>query len=98
MIGAAAFVLYPQVLRHPPKATYPMPRTAGEANLQDIDYLARVMDVDRSFTPEARAAFRAGIADLEHRAGDLSPAQLEMEASRLVALADNGHTGVRGVS
>jgi hypothetical protein len=83
----------PQVSRRPPAPAYPAPRSADEANRQDLDYLA-----DRSFTPAARAAFGAGVADLERRAGDLSPAQLETEVSRLVALADNGHTGVRGVS
>src|SRR5207244_4516485 len=97
LLAGAAFVLYPQVLKRPPAATYPAPRSAAEANLQDLDYLARVMDVDRSFSPEAKAAFSAGIAELESRAATMSPPQLEMQASRLVALADNGHTGVRGV-
>ena len=98
LMGAAAFILYPEVLKSPPAATYPKPTNVAEANLQDIDYLEQVVAVDRSFSPEAMAAFSAGIAELKGRAASLSPAQLEMEASRLTALADNGHTGVRGVS
>jgi hypothetical protein len=98
LMGAAAFILYPEVLKSPPVATYPKPTNATEANLQDIDYLEQIIAVDRSFSPETMAAFSARIAELKGRAASLSPAQLEMEASRLTALADNGHTGVRGVS
>jgi hypothetical protein len=98
LMGGAAFILYPEVLRSPPAAAYPTPANAEEANLQDIDYLAQIVAVDRSFTPDSMAAFSAGIAELKSRAASLSPAQLEMEASRLVALADNGHTSVTGVS
>lgn len=97
-LGAAVYVIYPQILKAEPTASYPRPRNTAEANLQDIDFLGRLIEVDRSFTPEARAAFSAGIADLKGRAGELSPTQLEMEAARLVALADNGHTNVKGVS
>src|SRR5260370_19330955 len=98
LMGAAGFILYPEVLKSPPAATYPTPTNATEANLQDIDYLEQIVAVDRSFSPEAMAAFSAGIAKLKGRAASLSPAQLEMEASRLTAIADNGHTRVRGVS
>jgi hypothetical protein len=97
LVGGIAFILYPQVLKPHPEASYPAPQDAAEASLQDIDYLGRLIEIDRSFSPAARATFSAGIADLKGRAAELSPAELEMEAARLVALADNGHTNVRGV-
>jgi len=34
LVGAAAFVLYPQMIRRPPAAAYAVPRSAEEANLQ----------------------------------------------------------------
>lgn len=98
LAGGLAFILYPQILKAAPEASYPAPQSLEEANRQDIDFLARLLEIDRTFSPEARAAFSAGIAALQPRAGDLSPAELEMEAARLIALADNGHTNVRGVS
>src|SRR5437870_13737338 len=89
VVGAAGFVLYPQVLRRPPIATYPMLRTAEEANLQDLDYLARVMEVDRSFSPEAKAAFGAGSADLMGWAYGLSRARRDiLSALRIARAAD----------
>jgi hypothetical protein len=98
LLGGAAFILYPEVLKSPPAAAYRTPANAAEANLQDIDYLEQIVALDRSFSPDAMAAFSTGVAELKSRAASLSPAQLEMEASRLMALADNGHTCVRGVS
>src|SRR5687768_7437007 len=62
LTGAAAFVLYPQILKPPPKADYSAAQSTEEANLQDIDYLGRLIEIDRSFGPEAKAAFIAGVA------------------------------------
>jgi hypothetical protein len=98
LLGGAAFILYPEVVRSPPAAAYRTPANDEEANLQDIDYLGQIVAVDRSFTPDSRAAFSTDMAALKTRAARLSPAQLEMEISRLMALADNGHSNVRGVS
>jgi hypothetical protein len=97
LVGGIAFILYPQVLKPHPEASYPAPLSAAEANLQDIEYLGRLLEIDRSFSPAARMAFSTGIADLEGQAAELSPAELEMASARLAALADNGHTNVRGV-
>ena len=65
-------------------------------NLQDLALLRRLPDVDPSFTPETSRAFRQQVDALAARAADLDPAALEMGAARAVALADNGHTNIRG--
>lgn len=78
-----------------PAYNYPQPKSLAEARQQDLDYLKKLATLDGSFTPETRAAFLAGIAALEPKAGDLDTPQFAMDVSRLVALADNGHTNVR---
>lgn len=97
MIAAGAFILYPQILKSAPTPDFPPARNAEEANRQDIEHLGRLVEIDRSFTPDAKRKFLAGIEELAGRAASLTAADLEMQASRLVALADNGHTNIRGV-
>ncbi len=65
--------------------------SAVEAN-QDLQYLARLPEVDRSFTPETRAEYARRIAALRERAADLTPAQLLMGVAHAAAAAANGHT------
>ena len=77
-----------------PKASYPMPRDAAEANAQDLDYLARLPEVDRSFSETTKAQFLQRVASLRARAADLSRPQLLMGAAEAAAAADNPHTNV----
>ncbi|HET7174861.1 MAG TPA: hypothetical protein VFK21_02530 [Gammaproteobacteria bacterium] len=74
---------------------YQKPRSHAEAMRQDLDYLDKFPELDRSFDAKSRAEFHAGVAALEARADTLTVADLAMQASRLLALADNGHTNVR---
>ena len=78
-----------------PAYNYTKPASLTEARRQDLDYLKKLATLDGSFTPASRAEFLAGIAALEPKAGDLDTPQFAMDVSRLVALADNGHTNVR---
>lgn len=78
-----------------PAYTYTQPKSLTEARRQDLDYLKKLATLDGSFTAATRAEFLAGIAALEPQAGDLDTPQFAMDVSRLVALADNGHTNVR---
>jgi hypothetical protein len=43
-----------------PKADYPAPGSALEAQRQDLDYFAKAMALDRSFAPAARIAVKNG--------------------------------------
>lgn len=79
--------------RVPPPA-FPAPRDTAQANLQDLDYLARLPEVERSFTPETRAEFMRRIARLRERAKDLDRGELLMGVAQAVAAADNPHTNV----
>jgi len=78
-----------------PAYHYPAPTSRAEAMRQDLDYLDKFPELDRSFDAKSRAAFHAGVAALKSRAGTLAVADLAMQASRLLALADNAHTNVR---
>jgi len=79
---------------HVPEARYPFAKNDADANVQDVDYLARLTEVDRSFSEEARAEFARRVAKLKERAAPLSRGELLMGIARAVAVADNPHTNV----
>src|SRR5690242_2355512 len=49
----------------PPPLDYPKPTSAVEAQRQDLDYFRKVMALDRSFSPSARAEAERRIAVLQ---------------------------------
>src|SRR3569833_2534556 len=53
----------------PPRADYPTPKSALEAQRQDLDYFLRAMALDRAFSATAREAARARIHALQARPG-----------------------------
>ena len=75
-------------------AHFPVPQDLAEAERQDLDYLARLPTVDRSFSDAAAQAFSRQVAELRARAGTLSRAQFLLGVAQAVALADNAHTNV----
>jgi hypothetical protein len=77
-----------------PKPDYPAPAKRAEANLQDLDYLARLTSIDISFSPEAEARFRRAIDALRARAAMSSPEQFFMGVAEALALSGNAHTNV----
>jgi hypothetical protein len=86
-MGAAA-----QTHPHTQDAAAPAP-SGGEARRADIAaFRSQFLDVDRSYSDAARAEAVARLAELEARADAVSGAYFELELSRIVALADNGHT------
>jgi hypothetical protein len=74
------------------KPAFPPPRDETEARQQDLDYLAQLPTIDRSFTPATKSEFSQGIAALRTRAAELSPPQFLMGIAEAVARANNGHT------
>jgi hypothetical protein len=67
----------------------------GRAKWQREDLQAfrkNFLNVDRSFSDEARSAAEARLAWMEHAAAPLEPAAFAVELCRIAALADNGHT------
>ncbi len=79
---------------HPRVAKLPQPQDHTEATRQDLEVLGQLLRLDRSFSPQAAQKFEQERAKLMAIAGDLSRPALEMQVSRLVALAGNGHTTV----
>ena len=81
-----------------PPAPGPAPGDAAQARVQDLDYLAHLPDVDRSFTPAAVARFRERIRALREAAPTLDDARFFLAVAAAVALSDNAHTNVDAVS
>lgn len=71
----------------------PPPAAQADATVQsDLAVLREFMSLDRSFSPAARAAAMDRIAWLEAHAAEQTRAGMALEAARIAALADNGHT------
>lgn len=95
-VAPAAYILYPTFKSYPTTDSAPA-ATQADKNLRDIEVLARLPEVDRSFTVETREAFEQSVADLKARAPQLDRAGFAIGAARAVALADNAHTAVAGL-
>jgi len=79
----------------PPKADYPKPASALEAQRQDLDYFAKLMALDRAFSPAARTEGKKRIAALRNLSAPLPAAKLHVALMQVMALADNGHSRMR---
>ncbi len=77
-----------------PQADYPEPANLTEARLQDLDYLRRYPEADKSYSEEQIVAFNALIDELEARAATMTEAEFVMEVSAAGAIPENGHSGV----
>ncbi len=75
-----------------PRVSYPAPKSALEAQRQDLDYFAKTMALDRAFSPAARSTAEARIRALESLPDALPSQTLHVELMQLMALADNGHS------
>lgn len=87
-------VLYWRFGAQLPAPAFTPPRDATEARLQDLDHLARLTSVERSFTPRTAAEFERRVRDLRQRAAALDRATFLLGVSHAVAAADNAHTNV----
>ena len=62
---------------------------------EDLDWFRQnVFAVEQSYAPQARSEAQRRLAALEAALPGTSPLAFEMELARVVALADNGHSGV----
>ena len=60
----------------------------------DLDCVERWIEVEQSWPQGARAQATTGLAELREDAEQLSDAEYYLRVAELVALADNGHTGL----
>jgi hypothetical protein len=88
-----AYLMYP-VWRSYPAANFPPPASEAEANRQDLEYLSRLPEIDRSFTKEKRRSFARAVERLIPQSDIFDRAKITLEAARLTAMADNANTNV----
>ena len=92
--AALAYAFFHTFYPTPPEPHYPPAADAAEAQRQDLDYFRRYLDLNRSYTPAAREQASHLLAEDTAKAGTFTPAQFDLAVSRIVALADNGHSRV----
>ena len=93
---AGVFALY---MRHkfnpdPPSNDFSKPASALETQQQDIEQFARLLAMDRSFSPAARAEANRRIAELQSEHTPIDRERFHVALLRITALADNGHTNL----
>ena len=94
LLGMVWYAFVARFQPDPVIAEMPKAKDRAEAMRQDLTVLARLLDYDRSFSADARMRFEVERQRLMDSAETLTPQALEMQVSRLVALAANGHTTV----
>jgi hypothetical protein len=92
LLGGLAYFFVTHFNPDPPKADYPKPASALEAQRQDLDYFSKLIALDRSFTPAARAEANRRVATLEKLSAPLDRPHFRVALMQINALADNGHS------
>jgi len=77
-----------------PEGSADRPRGLAVAQRQDLAELARLLEVDASYSPSALRRAQAKLASLQDRAGTMSPAQFYLGVREVSAFADNAHSFV----
>jgi hypothetical protein len=80
-----------------PKANFPDPQSVTEAQAQDIAWLRKYPDLDRSFSKAEKISFSDHMDLMEDLAGNMTPAAFELHVATAVALSNNGHTNVSSI-
>jgi hypothetical protein len=94
LVGCFALCLRQKFSPNPPPSDFPKHANALEAQQQDIEQFSRLLGMDRSFSPAARAEADRQIAELESEHLPLDKERFRVALMRITALADNGHTGL----
>jgi hypothetical protein len=92
--GGFALCLHHKFSPDPPSNDFSKPANALEAQQQDIEQFSRLLAMDRSFSPAARAAADRRITELKSGQAPLDRERFHVALLRIAALADNGHTGL----
>ncbi|HEY1612058.1 MAG TPA: hypothetical protein VGF97_00005 [Rhizomicrobium sp.] len=80
---------------HSPSAFhYGKPKSALEAQRQDIDYFMKLLSMDRSFSALQRAHANSRLKEMADAKVALSPPAFRVALMEIAALSDNGHTSV----
>ena len=92
--GLVVFVFSHKFYPNAPEANFPTAQDVTTEQRQDFDYFQSYFELNRSFTPDARARAAQLLAEYKSKQGSFSPAQFDLAIARIVALADNGHSRV----
>ena len=92
--GVFALSLHHKFNPDPPRDDFPIPANALEARQQDIEQFSRLLAMDRSFSPTARAEAQRQIAGLKAERVPRDSGRFRVALMRIAALADNGHTSI----
>jgi hypothetical protein len=93
-LGVFALCFHHKFTPDPPSSNFPQPASALEAQRQDIEQFSRLLDMDRSFSPAARADANRRIVELKSELTPLDRERFHVALLRITALADNGHTSL----
>jgi len=94
IVGGTVFAFFHTFYPSPPAAHFPPPADLKTAQQQDLEYFRHYLDLNQSFTPEARTRLQQLLEQNEARAGSFTPAQFSLVVAEMAALADNGHSRI----
>lgn len=96
LLIAVVVGLFYAMIRHfypaPPQSRYSEPNDPLEAQRQDLDYFAKLIAMDRSYSTEARTQAERRITELADVKTVIPRPNFRVELMEIAALADNGHT------
>jgi hypothetical protein len=87
LAGCFALCLFHKFNPDPPSSDFPQPANALEAQQQDIEQFSRLLAMDRSFSPAARAEANRQIAELKSEQAPLDRERFQMYQSLPLLLA-----------
>jgi hypothetical protein len=92
--GAFVYAFFATFYPSAPEPNYPPALNLAQAQRQDFDYFRNYFDYNKAYSPQSRAEAEKLLAHYRSQAGELSPAAFDLAISRMVALADNGHSTI----
>jgi hypothetical protein len=92
--GTVVFAFFHRFYPSVAPSTFLPAHNLATAQWQDFEYFRRYLKVDQAYSPDARLQAIRLLNEYQTQAGSLSPAQFDLAVSRMVALADNGHSAV----
>ncbi len=94
MAGLLALVFFQKFYPDAPKKHYPPAQDLVTAQRQDLDYFQHYFTLNHAYSPAALSQAKLLHRETLAKAGTYSPAAFTLAIARMVALSDNGHSGV----
>jgi hypothetical protein len=94
ILGGLVYAMIRHFYPSPPQASYSKPKDPLEAQRQDLDYFAKLLALDRSYSSEARAQAQRRLAELADLTTVIPRPNFRVALMEIAALSDNAHTRV----